>query len=69
MLMNCILGDLLPKMRKLCQVKADLSRLSGALQSHNGPSGQYWKLDWEVLVKFGGTKLRARMRWRDEVEY
>ncbi|PVF93799.1 hypothetical protein CPB86DRAFT_767082 [Serendipita vermifera] len=59
-------GEPLHKMRKLCQVKADLSQLSTAIQTFTGPNGQYWRLDWEVLVRFGGTKLRARMKWTDE---
>jgi hypothetical protein len=57
----------LPNMRRLCTVEADLKDLITAIEMKYGPQGKYWRLDWHLVVKFGGTKLRAWIRWNNKV--
>jgi hypothetical protein len=54
-------------MKRLCTVEADLKDLISSVQIKYGPQGKYWRLDWHLVVKFGGTKLRAWIRWNDQV--
>jgi hypothetical protein len=54
-------------MRRLCGVKAELENLISAVETKHGPQGMYWLLEWSMVVKFGGTKLRACIRWNDRV--
>jgi hypothetical protein len=62
-------GHLLPEIRLLCTVEATLSEMLPALETRRGPNGIFWLLTYEVVVRFKGTKLQARLRWKDEVGY
>jgi hypothetical protein len=54
-------------MRRLCRISADLRDLVGSFKTKEGPQGHYWQLDFDVVLKFGGTQLRANLRWKDTV--
>ncbi|KAG8754227.1 hypothetical protein FRC14_005282 [Serendipita sp. 396] len=56
----------MPGIRQLCTVTADLSGLYSSLTLRNGPSGQYYQVDYSVLISLGGTQLSARVQWDDE---
>ncbi|PVF93798.1 hypothetical protein CPB86DRAFT_876888 [Serendipita vermifera] len=56
----------LPKMRRICTVKAERKQLVSAFETKTGPQGKYWSVTFQVVVKFGGTRLRAWMKWKDE---
>ncbi|KIM24672.1 hypothetical protein M408DRAFT_331646 [Serendipita vermifera MAFF 305830] len=57
-------GNLLPNMRRVCTLKADLSGLARSLKVQKGPRGQdFWRVEHSVAVLFGGTQLRARLQW------
>jgi hypothetical protein len=59
---------MLTSMRPICTISADLSRLAPALEMLEGIGGcKYWRVDFKILVMFGGTKLRARLQWEEEV--
>ncbi len=61
-------GNLLPHMRRVCTLKADLSGLRKSLKAQKGPKGQdFWTVDCGIKVYFGGTALKARLTWREEV--
>ncbi|PVF91015.1 hypothetical protein CPB86DRAFT_746070 [Serendipita vermifera] len=55
-----------PEMKILCTVEADLKDLISAVVTKHGPWGRYWHLDYSIVMKFGGTKLRAVIRWNDQ---
>lgn len=59
---------MVPKMRHVCDLRADLSQLKDSLVKHTGPDGvEYWKVEYSVLIMFGGTQLQARLQWEDGV--
>ena len=61
-------GNLLPKIRHVCTLAADLSGLRSFLKVQKNPEGlEFWSVDFHVNVLFGGTALRARMGWYEGV--
>jgi len=52
--------------RQVCTINADLSGLSGALTRGSGPNGIYWSLHFMITLKFGGTELRASLKWQEK---
>jgi len=61
-------GDLLPQMRILCHLKANLSNLLPLLKVYKGLDGrQYWAIYFEVVVEIGKTQLQARLQWKEGV--
>ena len=61
-------GNLLPNIRRVCTLHADLSGLQKSLKAKKTPEGQtYWKIFYKVNVFFGGTALKARLTWEEGV--
>lgn len=55
-------------MRKICEIKADLSGLRDGLKVHFNSAGEeYWEVKYWVNVMLGGTQLRARLVWKENV--
>lgn len=62
------LGILLPRMRYLCILRGDLSRVRPSLTPKFTPQGQqYWQVEYQVVVTFGGTRMRAHLQWYEGV--
>ena len=60
--------NLLPNFRRVCTLAADLSGLRSFLKVQKHSEGQeFWVVDFEVKVLFGGTALKARMTWYEGV--
>ena len=60
--------NLLPNIRRVCTLAADLSGLRKFLTVQKGSQGQdFWRLGYSVKVLFGGTALKARMTWYEGV--
>jgi hypothetical protein len=66
-LVSLTAGGRLPQLRRLCALKADLSGLEGSLKRLDGPAGTYYRVDFKVVVKFGGTQLQATIQWEEGV--
>jgi hypothetical protein len=68
-LCDCVYsGRTIPKMRELCTITADLSRLRSSLTMQDGANGaRFWKVSFKVCVLFGGTRLQARLQWMEGV--
>lgn len=65
---NPSLGSFLPKMRRLCSLSANLSSVKPALRSLLNTNGQqYWQVDYKVAIIFGGTQIKARLQWYENV--
>ena len=61
-------GDLLPNIRHVCTLTADLSGLTKILKAQRTSRGQiFWKVDYKVKIFFGGTALKARLTWYEGV--
>ena len=61
-------GNLLPNFHHVCTLTADMSDLQRSLKVQKGPEGQdFWKVDFNVNVRFGGTALKAKMTWHEGV--
>ncbi|KAG8829563.1 hypothetical protein FRC17_006389 [Serendipita sp. 399] len=59
-------GNLLPQMRRLCTLEADLSRLIPLLKLERGTDGrEYYKVSYEIILEMGRTQLQARIQWRE----
>ena len=56
------------KFRTHCTISAELSELcSGSSNQALNSSRKYWKVEFEVDIKFGTTELEARLKWFSEV--
>ncbi|KAB5593094.1 Heat shock protein HSP70 [Ceratobasidium theobromae] len=61
-------GGLVSGFRQVCRLVGNLSDLSKALQRRDGEYGEdYWKIVFEVCIRFGGTELEAYLEWKEEV--
>ncbi len=61
-------GKLMPKIRLVCTLSADLSGLRRFLKVQKGPEGQdFWTVWYSIKVHFGGTALKAKMTWEERV--
>ncbi|KIM25122.1 hypothetical protein M408DRAFT_223772 [Serendipita vermifera MAFF 305830] len=60
-----IWGDQLPQIRSLCKLKANLLALRSSLKEKGPPYRRYCELNFEVVVRFGGTQLQARVQWKE----
>jgi len=60
-------GRWLEQMGNLCTLKADLSGLRGSLRCKTGPSDLYYQVEFEVVVRLGGTQLQATVQWKEGV--
>ncbi|KAF8594081.1 hypothetical protein BDV93DRAFT_516060 [Ceratobasidium sp. AG-I] len=59
-------GRMLPGFRLVCVIKADLTRLSGALRRCTGVRGAvYSSMSLDVCICFGGTELEAFLEWKE----
>ncbi|KAG8838194.1 hypothetical protein FRB91_007749 [Serendipita sp. 411] len=61
-------GNLLPNIRLLCTLEANMSRLVPLLKLEKGEGGQsYCTISYEIVVEVGRTQLQARIQWRENV--
>jgi hypothetical protein len=51
----------------LCTVHADTSNIAEALKPQQGKSGTYYRLDFEMVLSFGLTELKAQIAWFENV--
>ena len=57
-----------PNVRRVCTLAADFSGLQGFLKVQKGSKGQkFWKINYSVNVRFGGTAIKARLTWYEGV--
>jgi len=55
-------------MRLIYTLNADLFALAGALKIQTGEKGkQFYRVDYNVCVDFGGTQLRTNLQWNERV--
>jgi hypothetical protein len=51
----------------VCDISADLSGMSGALEPRWGRRGFFWSLDFSIGIEFGGVELQAYVEWVEKV--
>jgi len=47
----------------VCDLSADLSGMSGALEPRWGSRGIFWILNFSIGIEFGGVELQAYVEW------
>ena len=61
-------GNLMPNIRLVCTLTADLSGLQRFLKVKKTSKGQhFWEVSYNINVSFGGTNLKAKMTWYEGV--
>jgi len=58
-----------PRFREVCELEADLSGLQRSLVARLNPvtGVNYYTVKFTVAVLFGGTTLKANLRWYENV--
>lgn len=52
----------------MCEVIADTSKLVHSLRGREAPGGMYYyRLEFDVILLFGLTELKAQISWMHEV--
>ncbi|PVF96862.1 hypothetical protein CPB86DRAFT_786494 [Serendipita vermifera] len=60
-------GSLMPNTWELCTIEADMKDMVSAMETKLDPEGRkYWEMSFRVQVRFRGTKVQARLRWKNE---
>ena len=53
---------------KICTIEADLSHITLTPRyERKGERGQYFRLDYDLVLLFGLTELKAQVAWRERV--
>lgn len=60
------LGDL-DNYTKLCSIEADLSHLPLTAQKKPTGAGAFYKLDYELVLLFGLTEMKAQVIYKEKV--
>lgn len=67
--MTLAIGEINPGFEKLCRIEADLSGMKDSLIRKQGADGPYDKLKYNIAIQLGGTELRARIEWMENVSW
>jgi hypothetical protein len=64
-------GRLDRRFSKVCTIQADLSEMRGSLRrvrrsSYDDDRPVCWTLDFDIVIFFGGTELKAAIAWTDK---
>jgi hypothetical protein len=51
----------------LCTIKADASQLLQDVEPCYGPLGIYYQRDYDIVLSFGLTELKAQLSWVEGV--
>lgn len=52
----------------MCTITGDLRNVEDALERNIGLLGaEFWSLDVNVCIRFGGTELEANLEWKENV--
>jgi hypothetical protein len=58
----------MPNIWELCKIEADMKDMVSGLQTDISLQGnKIWTLPFSVEISFKGTKMQARLRWKNEV--
>ena len=52
---------------KLCTIDADLSRVPLLPKSKTTGGGSFYRLDYDIVLLFGMTELKAQVAWKEKV--
>jgi len=50
---------------QLCTIEVDLSHLKPTPKNVNASNSTYYKVDYELIMLFGGTELKAQLAWKE----
>jgi hypothetical protein len=62
-------GELLPGMRRLCNLRANMTSLLPSLTLRANPRNQetFYQLDFQVVMSFKRAKIQAKLTWNENV--
>jgi len=66
-LIFAIPGKLELDIKRACTIQANMSGIVEDLNPLNGPTGQYFVVPYDVVVKGDGTKMEAFLQWNEKV--
>ena len=67
-LSNAVTRPHLENYSSLCTITVDLSQMGKALGPFKGANGRvYYKADFDIILLFGLTELKAQLCWRERV--
>ncbi|KAH7336860.1 hypothetical protein B0J17DRAFT_718775 [Rhizoctonia solani] len=59
-------GKTLDKFRNVCTISANMNSARGAVKAKTSSSGsKYWRLNFSVCIRFGGTELESYLEWME----
>ena len=54
---------------KLCTIEADLSHLPLPPRNKSSGAGTFYRLDYELVLLFGLTEMKAQVIYKDKVSF
>lgn len=51
----------------ICEIEGDMSGMRGGLTKLEKNDGDYWTLEFDVCIDFGGVELTAYLEWKERV--
>jgi hypothetical protein len=53
----------------LCTIEADLSRVPLIPRPKASGQGNFYRVDYDIVLLFGMTELNAQIAWKENVSY
>ena len=51
----------------LCEVTADVTKFKSSIKPHNYRGAKYYVLEFDIVLLFGLTELKAQIAWTENV--
>ena len=55
------------KYTELCTIEADLSRVPKHSRPKTSGKGNFYRVDYDIILLFGMTELNAQIAWKEKV--
>jgi molecular chaperone DnaK (HSP70) len=60
-------GDICDNFAQICVIKADMDGMQKGMKAKWSLTGRSWRLQYSVVLSFGGTELKAYIVWKDKL--
>jgi len=73
MIVKCTLDELIfyfflsDNYTRLCTIRADLSRVPQLPRPKTTGKGNFYRVDYDIVLLFGMTELKAQIAWKEKV--
>lgn len=65
--LSCLSQPMIENYTKLCTITVDLSHLPLQARPKATGRGTFFRLDYEIVLLFGLTELKAQVTWKEKV--